>query len=74
MILNFRLFLFLVLGYLVVSMQIVREKFELVVQKLSEDNRLDVIVPKPIRGLAKLLLRGDGKVRQSQMDLSHGLC
>ena len=45
------------------SLQIVREKCHALYKRMSDDSRIDVLLPKPIRGLGKLIIRGDGKVR-----------
>ena len=59
----------IVSGIFVYSLQTVQEKCNQLYKKMCQDSRVDVLIPKPIRGLGKLLIRGDGKVRKLK-DLS----
>ena len=50
-------------GRQIFTWKMLREKTQAIHEKLTKDHRIDILAPKPVRGLVKLLLQGDHKVR-----------
>ena len=61
------------LGLQLGSWQLLREKVSQLVQHIRttvlNDARIDILAPRPVRGLIKLALRGDKKVKKTYICL-----
>ena len=51
-----------VTGYTVSSIQILRQKWRQLIRKVSSDDRSQVLFPKPILDLARIIVNGDKKI------------